>query len=221
MFSVTGHGAVIRHDRLIQGGPPLWVAALVFLLGWQVMLWTMMVPASLTVIGARNGLRDGASFVAGYLAVWSGFGLLAFFSDVGVHATVNHWAWLAFHPWLIAGTTLVLAGTYQLSNLKVRSLSACRAVMSRHHDRPLARGGSLAEGVAQGIRCLGSGWALMLLAFGLGAGSVTVMALITAIMVWEVTPSGVRAVKIVGYCLIAIGVVILAGPVQGSPLWPA
>ncbi len=127
-FALTGNGGIIHHAGLIQGGLPLWIATLVFLAGWQVMLWAMMVPASLAAIQERAAPLEKAFFIAGYMAVWSGFGLFAFLSDVGVHATVSNWPWLAFHPWLIAGGTLVLAGTYQLSNLKAASLAACRTV---------------------------------------------------------------------------------------------
>ena len=38
VFSASGSGAVIRHDRLLQGGPPLWLATILFVAGWQVML---------------------------------------------------------------------------------------------------------------------------------------------------------------------------------------
>ena len=52
-------------------------------------------------------------------------------------------------------------------------------------------------------------------AFALGAGSIAIMAVITIIMVWELTPSGQGMVKLVGYGLIALGVLILVGPIQG------
>jgi predicted metal-binding membrane protein len=72
--------------------------------------------------------RPWARFVAAYFAVWTVFGLAIFFFDAAVHVTVNSWAWLADHPWLITGTILVVAGTYQLSDLKALALSACRRV---------------------------------------------------------------------------------------------
>ena len=34
-FSLTGNAAVIRQDRLLQGGPPLGLATIVFVGGWQ------------------------------------------------------------------------------------------------------------------------------------------------------------------------------------------
>jgi Predicted metal-binding integral membrane protein (DUF2182) len=132
VFSLTGNGAVIRHDRLLQGGPPLWLATFIFLAGWQVMVIAMMVPASILAFN-RYRSRPLVVFALGYLAIWTGFGLAIFLFDAGVHATVLHWPWLAAHPWLIAGTTLVVVGTYQLSDVKKRSLDACRQV---RHARP-------------------------------------------------------------------------------------
>lgn len=72
--AVASNGAVIRHDRLIQGGPPLWLATLFFLAGWQVMLWAMMVSPSLGVIDGYRGFRDKFSFVVGYCRGGGGAG---------------------------------------------------------------------------------------------------------------------------------------------------
>jgi Predicted metal-binding integral membrane protein (DUF2182) len=214
--AAAGNVAVIRHDRLIQGGPPLWLATLFFLAGWQVMLWAMMASPSLGVIDRYRGLRDKFSFLVGYLGVWTAFGLAAFLSDVGVHATVNHSPWLSFRPWLVAGGILVLAGTYQLSDLKAKSLTACRLWQQGNRQRGAADPGSLRAGRAYGLQCLGASWALMLLAFALGIGSLEIMAAITAVMVWEaVSPSGTAPVKIVGYALIVVGVAVLAGRSSG------
>jgi hypothetical protein len=54
----------------------------------------------------------------------------------------------------------------------------------------------------------------MLLAFGLGASSVVTMAALTLFMFWELTPWGAAVVRISGYALIALGIVVMAGPVQ-------
>jgi predicted metal-binding membrane protein len=217
--AVTGQGGVIHHAELIQGGLPLWVATLLFLAGWQVMLWAMMIPTSLHAIEARQGSHGRTFFVSGYLTVWTGFGLLAFLFDVGVHATVAHSPWLAFHPWIIAGATLVLAGTYQLSRLKDRSLEACRMLGPGTDVQAADHGNAAVAGIGYGAKCVGASWALMLLAFALGAGSLACMVAITAVMAWEVTPWGASTVRITGYGLIVIGVFILAGPIQGLPLW--
>lgn len=210
-FVVTGNGGVIHHARLTQGSLPLWIATALFLVGWQVMVWAMMVPASLAAIQGREP-RDTVFFIAGYMAVWSGFGLFAFVTDIGVHATVSHWPWLASHPWLIAGGALVLAGAYQFSNLKVASLAACRAMAGDRRSGGNGSRPSLRFGLGYGVKCLGASWALMLLAFAVGAASVGFRALIAGAMVWEITPQGAHVARLTGYGLIAVGLFVLAGP---------
>jgi predicted metal-binding membrane protein len=215
VFAATGNGAITRHDRLLQGGPPLWQAALSFVAGWQVMLAAMMVPASVAAFANVSIGRARARFAAAYFAIWTVFGLSIFFLDAAVHATVSSWPWLATHPWLIAGSTLVAVGTYQLSNLKASALVACRRAEHASIDAAVDAGG-----LRHGVDCVRASGGLMLLAFALGSESVFTMGAITALMVWEVTPLGSSAVKPVGYALIALGVFVLAGPISLPTWWP-
>ena len=53
----------------------------------------------------------------------------------------------------------------------------------------------------------------MLLAFAIGAGSFLTMAALTVLMLFEVSSFGSVVVKPVGYVLIALGVLVLAGPI--------
>ena len=188
---LSGHGGAIRHDRLLQGGPPLWLAAVGFAAGWQVMVWAMMAPASLHALQGA-----GAQFVGGYVAVWTAFGLAIFFADAGLHYGVAHWSWLAERAWLIPGATLAFCGTYQLSNLKARSLEAC-LIPSR-------------SGLRHGLDCVGSSGGLMLLSFALAAASLAAMAAITVAMVFEISPWGRSSVRLLGYGLVAAGVAAIA-----------
>jgi predicted metal-binding membrane protein len=200
LLGASGYGAVIRHDRLLVGGPPFWLAALAFAGGWQVMVLAMMAPASLHAFNRVALGRDLAAFSLAYLTVWTVFGLAIFFFDAGVHFTVNHWTWLAERTWLIPGTTLVLCGTYQLTNLKASALERCRkpAIGGLHHA----------------VDCVMASGGLMLLAFALMAGSLAAMAAVTVVMVAEVTQLGRTVVRPLGYGLIAIGVLVLYGPIQ-------
>src|SRR5947208_2736454 len=60
-----GWGHTLGHDHLIEHGPPLWMALLLFLAGWQVMVVAMMLPSSLPVFRSFNvltvDLRDRRS----------------------------------------------------------------------------------------------------------------------------------------------------------------
>lgn len=201
-LEVAGYGGAIRHDRLLQGGPgaqPLWQATLLFAAGWQVMVLAMMAPSSLHAF-ARVGSRELLRFTAGYLAVWTAFGLAIFLGDAFVHLLANSWTWLGQHPWVIAGTTLVGCGTYQLSGLKSRSLEECRAAPSK-------------IGSVHALQCLGSSGGLMLLAFAIAASNLLAMAAFAFLMLFELSSLGRTAVKPVGYALIALGVLVLYGPI--------
>ena len=198
-LSLSG-AAVVRHDRLLTGGMPLWEATAVFVVGWQVMLWAMMVPGSARTISRQ---RSAVAFIAVLLGVWTVFGVATLYFDAGVHATVNRWPWLAEHSWLISGSVLLFAGVYQLSDLKARSLAACRHLATVED-----------AGLRYGLSCLGADWALMLVGFALGAGSIALMAALTAVMVAESTSHSTVFVKPIGYALIAVGALTMAGPIQ-------
>ena len=131
---VTGAAGALHHDALIEGGPPLWAALLVFLVAWQAMVAAMMLPSSLPLIRLYDAVsraqerpaRARAAFLGGYVALWTAFGGLAFLGDVALHRTVDAVPALAERPWLIAGSVFALAGAFQFSELKDPCLSKCR-----------------------------------------------------------------------------------------------
>jgi len=219
---LTGHGRPLHHDKLIEGGLPLWAALGIFVLAWQAMIAAMMLPSSLplialferTVAGAPNAGRARATFLSGYGAVWTGFGIVAFIGDIGLHRTVHKVPWLAAHPWMIAGGTLMLAGLFQFSSLKEKCLSECRnpgAYMLKHYRRGNAEAFKL--GAGHGLFCLGCCWALMLVAFAAGVANLWWMAAFTAIMVFEKTGrGGDRGALPIGVALITLGTLVMAHP---------
>jgi len=162
---------------------------------------------------------------ASYLAVWSGFGVLALAGEVGVRAAVNRWGWLGAHPGLVLSAALALAGGFQFSRLKDRCLTACRDPMSmlwQHYRRGVAGGWRL--GTRHALSCLGCCWALMLLLFGTGVGSLVWMLGLTAVMVAEKTArwgarlsAPVGAMLLVGAALVGLGAFDI-GPLVGATL---
>jgi predicted metal-binding membrane protein len=218
---VAGVAAVANHDHLLIGdGPPIVVAALIALLAWQVMIAAMMLPSSLPLVRiysraterAPRRRRSMAAFIGGYAVMWSAFGLAAFLFDASIHAAVSSSSWLEHHDWWIGGSVLALAGAFQFSSLKDACLDKCRhpaSFMVRHYRRG-TRGG-FALGSRHGLFCVGCCWALMLVMFALGATSLILMALLTALMVHEKTrPAGRRAVPVTGVTLLAVASVVLA-----------
>jgi predicted metal-binding membrane protein len=191
---LSGTAGLLHHHALIDGRvllPPV-LAVAVFLLGWQVMLVAMMLPASLPRI--RLVGPNQLAFLAPFALVWTIFGLWALSGDVVLHHEVHALPWLAARLWLIEGGILALAGVYQLLPLKQRFLAECRHPAEPARTAParaaLARTapstrGALALGLDHGLACLGSSWALMLLMFAEGFASLGWMALLTVLMAYE------------------------------------
>ena len=74
-------------------------------------------------------------------------------------------------------------------------------------------GGAWRLGLRHGVFCLGSCWALMLVMFGLGVGSLVPMALLTGVIVEEKTfPGGRRLSPVIGVALLGLAVLWLVHP---------
>jgi predicted metal-binding membrane protein len=224
----TGTADALHHDALIEGGPPLWAALILFLAAWQAMVAAMMLPSSLPLIRLfdvvsrqqEGGARARAAFLGGYAAVWTGFGALAFLGDVAVHHAVEAVPALSERPSLIAGSVLALAGAFQFSDLKEQCLSKCRQpgpyLLARYRRGPAA---GFRLGLGHGLFCLGCCWALMLVMFAAGVAVLWWMAALTAVMVYEKTGRhGHALTPVLGVALLVLAAVAFAHPWLPSPL---
>jgi predicted metal-binding membrane protein len=212
---LVGAADALHHDSLLEGGPGLGPALLVFLLAWQVMVAAMMVPSSLPLVRMYAAASDGApergralaAFLGAYALVWSAFGAVAFLGDAGVHALVGSSSWLSANDWAIAPSVLLVAGAFQFTPLKDACLRACRhpaSFLRRHYRRGV--GGGFRLGAHHAAFCVGCCWALMLVMFAVGTASLFWMAALTALMVHEKTrPSGAQTVPVTGAALLAAG----------------
>jgi predicted metal-binding membrane protein len=229
--SVTGAGGSLDHGSLIEGTVGFWAALAGFLVAWQVMIAAMMLPSSLPLVGlflrAASSqpapTRAKAAFLAGYAAVWSAFGTVAFAGDVAVHRLVEQSPWLERRPWLVGGAVLLMAGAFQFSDLKQRCLRACRhpaAYLLRHYRRGL--GPAFRIGAGHGLFCLGCCWALMLVAFAVGVANLMWMAVLAAVMVFEKTGrGGDRGVTPIGIAFLVTGALMIIHPAWMSVVSPA
>ena len=193
----------LDHDGLaeIRVGADLALLAL-YVAGWVVMTIAMMLPTSLPLIGLfhrMTAMRSGSArlvglLVGGYLIAWTGFGVIAYLLDLGLHRLVVRLPLLEQHEWVIGASVLLVAGLYQFTPLKHRCLDACRSprgfIMSRWHGgHPQWQAFRL--GVAHGVFCVGCCWTLMLVLFLVGMGSVFWMLLLSGVMAIEKNlPSG-------------------------------
>jgi len=150
----------------------------------------------------------------GYLAIWTAFGLGAWLLDRGIHAAVEAVPWLAQHPQVIIGSTLLVAGLWQFSPIRDRCLDECRSplgfVMNRW--RGLAeRREALAMGIAHGAFCIGCCWSLMLVMFGVGLANVAAMLILGALTAVEKNlRSGRRLTHPLGVILVLAAVYAVA-----------
>jgi predicted metal-binding membrane protein len=167
-----------------------------FVAGWTLMTVAMMLPTSLPLVAFFQSLVRNrphhvplvVALVTGYLGVWVAFAAVVHLGDQGIHASVEHIAWLDRNAWLIAASTFTFAGLYQFSSLKYRCLEKCRSpvgfVLSRWQGRNAHRE-AFRVGVEHGIFCLGCCWSLMLLMFAVGIGSLVWMLVLAAVMATE------------------------------------
>lgn len=218
-WSASPYGRYLHHEG---GIAPVPVEAVLFSLGWVLMIVAMMLPSSVPLVltfGAIVSRRPAPRrlvglLLAGYLVVWAGFGLGAWVLDRAIHAAVDALPWLAAHPQLIIGTTLAAAGLWQFSPLRARCLDECRSPLGFVLNRwrgvsPSPE--SFRMGVAHGAFCVGCCWSLMLVMFGVGLGSVAAMLALGALTAVERNlPWGRRLTRPVGVALILAAVYSVA-----------
>jgi len=217
-----GHGGAL--GELPEGSALLSFG--LFLLAWMVMTMTMMLPTALPVVltftrlvqTRPGGAQRVAFFVMGYLAVWAGFGVVAYNVDLQIHAAVHHSPFLASHTELLSGGVLLLAGAYEFAPLKARCLRQCRSslgfLMNAWRE---GWGGAWLMGAHHGIFCIGCCWALMLVMFALGMAQLGWMLGLTLLMVVEkVARRGELVGRGAGLLFLLTGLATLVGYI-GSP----
>jgi predicted metal-binding membrane protein len=126
--------------------------------------------------------------IVGYLAVWMLFGLLAHGLDGAVLALLAQVPWLTYNGWVVGCTVIAGAGAYQFSALKYRCLEKCRtpfSFVSQHWRGRTPRRDAFLLGAHHGAFCVGCCWALMLLMFVVGTGSIGWMLALGAVMAVE------------------------------------
>src|SRR3712207_2442996 len=113
VWGQSPYGRFLSHHSLeaVRGNAAL---VPVFVAGWTLMVVAMMLPTSLPLValfraivrGRPDRARLTALLVAGYLAVWTLFGILVYCGDFVLHGAVDRSAWLeaSVVPFIGAGT---------------------------------------------------------------------------------------------------------------------
>jgi predicted metal-binding membrane protein len=235
-MAAAGWLITIRRMSGMDAGPGTDLGALGFYTSaWVVMMAAMMFPSIAPMVLVYRMIerrrRDqprlipsGSTslFVAGYLASWTLFGLLAYALFDGVRSfSIDAFSWHRGGPYL-AGGVLLAAAIYQLTPAKDACLRRCRGPLQflsgAWRDGPI---GAFRMGVEHGWWCVGCCWALMAALFALGVMSVPWMILVAGLIAvekllpWETIAN--RSVAIVLVTL-GLGVALAPGHVPGLTL---
>ena len=213
LWGQTAHSGLSVHSHGFS--------AILYLVGWTLMTVAMMLPSTLPLIEIfrrltirrKNHLQLVALVIAGYIIVWANFGIVAHIGDWGLYKLLGRVPWVQSNGWVLGVGLLLLAGSFQFSALKYSCLDKCRAPLTfvmqywrGKHDELH----SFMLGVHHGIFCVGCCWALMLLMFVVGTGSVGWMLVLGAVMAIEKNmPWGRKMSAPLGGALIGWALLIL------------
>jgi|ERR1022692_357956 predicted metal-binding membrane protein len=212
-------------DMAIMPRMVSWKAAdlvLVFAM-WAIMMVAMMLPSAapmFLLFGALSRQLEQARssieiivFGGGYLAVWSGFSLLATFAQWGLLEARLMSPMMETSSPLLGGALLVAAGLFQFTPFKRGCLAKCRSpVAFLVAEWRSGLFGAWIMGLRHGLFCLGCCWIAMLLLFVLGVMNVFWIATLAAFVLLERTLPNVRWFSAAtGVLFIGWGLALLAG----------
>jgi predicted metal-binding membrane protein len=199
--------------RMLSALPSRWADWPLTFLMWAVMMVAMMVPSASSMVmayariasarGARPALRVW-SFVAGYIAMWTLFSVIATASQIGLQQ-------LALATPLVGAIILATAGIYQFTPFKRACLGRCQSSIGflMTHWRDGARG-AFRMGLQHGAFCVGCCWMLMALLFVVGVMNLAWVAALSAFVLLEkATRWGNAIAKVSGVALI-VGAIAIA-----------
>jgi predicted metal-binding membrane protein len=214
-------GIVANICRSLPAGSLIF-PALLYLAGWVLMTVAMMLPMSMPLLRSFVQITATRSdrgplltlLIAGYLATWTVFGFIAHAADMGLHEIVAGNVYLSFNGWIISAVVLTIAGLFQFSRFKYDCLDTCRtpsSFLNEHWRGDADLGQSFRLGVHHGLFCLGCCWAIMLLMFLVGTGSLGWMLALGAVMAIERNVAWGRRLSVpIGITLLLFSTAIVA-----------
>jgi predicted metal-binding membrane protein len=192
-------------------------ASLTFIM-WAIMMVAMMMPSATPMLSMYERVASTREnprahqvwvFAAGYVAVWTGFSLVATALQFALQESAIISEDLRATP-IAAGIILVVAGIYQLTPVKNICLTRCRTpvgfLMLNWRD---GSAGAFSMGLKHGALCMGCCWMLMALLFVAGVMNLAWVAAISALVLIEkAAPRGGTLAAVAGILMIAAGVVV-------------
>jgi predicted metal-binding membrane protein len=210
----------------MDAGPGTELGTLGWFIGsWAVMMAAMMLPSLAPTLALYVTPSPGRVssrsllFAGGYLLVWTAAGVLAYgVFELGKSLLASELAWYRGGRWL-SGSVLAAAAAYEFVPLKHACMAKCRGQLANPARRSQEQwSATLLMGGRSGGWCIGSSWALMVALFALGVMSLTWMALIAALVVFEKLspwPRAARVATAVVLVALAVGIVISPHEVPG------
>lgn len=171
--------------------------ALAFAADWLVMVLAMMLPTALPFLGRfqrQYGQYAGlawrsAALLAGYVLSWCLFGIAIYAGYWLLYQQLLASVAPGAHLAMLAALPPLVAGAYQLTPLKRGYLESCTFAPGRADAHDARAAGGVRQAVLAGLHhggcCIGCCWALMLLMFAVGAGSLGWMLVLAALMAIE------------------------------------
>lgn len=207
VWEQTPYGRYLHHGEWLEFGlvgeicrawptGSMIVPATLYVGGWVLMTFAMMLPTILPLLAIFARMTSGRPdrgllltlLITGYLFIWTAFGLIAHIADMGLHRIVANTPILSLNGWIIGVVLLMIAGLFQFSRLKYRCLDKCRTPFSfinEHWHGHREQRQSFLLGIHHGLFCVGCCWAMMLMMFLVGTGSIGWMLAIGAVMATE------------------------------------
>jgi len=199
------------------GGQALSLGA--FLLAWAAMMTAMMFPAISPIVRlygrtkAKGRIAPLLAFLAGYTVLWAALGVPGY---VGWRVLMDPVA--EGRPWAgrLAGVVLIAAAVWQITPVKSLCLRHCRSPKScfLRFGRSVARPvDAFYRGVAHGLYCVGSCWALMAVLVAVGTMNLAWMAALALLILLERNaPQGERIAVAAGVALLTLGALLVVHP---------
>jgi predicted metal-binding membrane protein len=219
---------IITVDRMrgMDAGPGTDLGGLGWYVGiWVTMMAAMMLPSAAPMVMlfarvAADRRRRGqdvvstAFFVAGYIAVWTVYGVGAYglFRAITAGGT-GFLAWDRAGPYVV-GVAVAAAGIYELTPLKNVCLHHCRSPLHFILGgwRP-GRLGAFRMGVEHGGYCVGCCWGLMVVLFAVGVMSLFWMAIVAGVIfVQKLAPRADRLGPLFAAAFVGFGIWVAAAP---------
>ena len=184
--------------RWMAGGT-LWSfpGFLLMLAMWSIMMAAMMIPSAAPMIltfatvSSRRRQRGApyvstAIFVAGYLAVWAAFSVLATAAQFALQSAHLLTMTLTSNSARLTAALLIVAGLFQWTPWKRACLSHCAGPLGfLAASWREGRFGALKMGAHHGFYCLGCCWAVMALLFAAGVMNLLWVAALSAFVLVE------------------------------------